>query len=199
MVVLLGMTLSTYSQRKQSRFSIEGSGTYLFGGVLPTNNGELNFVNNFGFETDLNFKVSRSTTVGLSYTYVPTELRYRSLRDNANETKLFDMDIHYFQVNFIYQKENEKAYPFLMVGVGSVISDPKDNAYNSDFRMAYNIGGGIKIFPSRKVGFKIQARLLVPVYYTSAALYGGTYPGYYVGSSVTIVQADLTAGLIFKF
>ena len=191
---------SQYKYTKQSKLEISASGSYLFGGILPVRNGDLNFVNNYGFQGDLTYKLTYGTSAGISYSFLPTELRFRNFQNYGIESKLFDMDIHYFYLNYLVQKENRNAVLFGLVGFGGVVFDPKDNYYRSEFRFASTLGGGIKIYPSGRVGIKIQARLLLPIYSASAGIFAGPGGvGYGVGGTSALIQADLSAGFTFKF
>ena len=198
--LIFTLSNSLYSQyNRGSRLELSASGTYLFGGILSTTNGELNFVNNFGFVGDLNYHLNNGTAIGISYSYIPTELRYRDYLVAGSETKLFNMDLHYFYLNYIVEKDQRKATPYLMVGFGGVLAHPRDKSYNDVFRFAGEIGGGIKIYFSNKVGFKLQARLLLPYYAASVGVYAGTGGVGYGVSAGAVIQADISAGLTYKF
>jgi opacity protein-like surface antigen len=201
-VLLSNYSVSLLSQtryQKESGLEISAQGTYFFGGILPTTYGDINFVNNFGLLTDLSYKITRSTGINISYTYIPTELRYTDYRNYGQETSLFDMDVHYFFFNYLYESENRGAVPYGIIGIGGVLADPKDNNYGSELRFATNFGGGIKINASSKVGFKIQARLLIPVIYSAGTVFVDPYGLGYGVSTGGMIQADLSAGLSVKF
>lgn len=194
-----GSLFAQYKHTKQKKMEISVSGTYLFGGVLPVTNGELNFVNNYGFQGDFNYKLTPKSSAGVSYTYIPTELRFKNFQNYGNESKLFDLDIHYFYVNYLFESDDNKAVPYGLVGFGGVIMDPKDDAYDSEFRFATTIAGGIKLYASNSLGFKFQARLLLPLYYATNTIYVSPSGVGYTTGAGTVLQADLSAGLIFKF
>jgi hypothetical protein len=185
--------------RSKSRVEFSVSGAYLFGGILPTSNGDLNFVNKFGIAADINFKVTQVSGVELTYSYIPTELRFRDNFNNGNETKLFNLDMHYFFLNYVAEKRQGKVVPYGLVGFGAAIADPKDAGYNSEFRFATDIGGGVKLYPWSKVGFKIQARILIPIYSSSQGYYAGSSSSGYAVGTTGLIQADVSAGLTFKF
>jgi hypothetical protein len=191
---------SLFAQYKtgKSKVEISVNGAYLFGGILPVTNGDLNFVNNFGALGDISFKIKPGMAVNVSYSYVPTELKFKNY--GGIDTTLFKMDIHYFFLNFLYEKEIKNVVPYALFGLGGVLFDPKGDIYGSELRFATTIGGGIKLYASSKVGFKLQARLLLPLYYSTPGVFAG--PGgaaYGVTSTSAVIQADISAGLIFKF
>ena len=199
-ILIFNSSVSLHSQyRSKSRVEISAAGTYLFGGVLNTTQGHLNFVNNFGFVGDLEYKINDRTAIGLSYTYVPTELRFEGFSSVNSDTALFKMDMHYFFLHYIYQIEGRSTVPFFLAGFGGVIVHPKATGYDDVFRGALDIGGGVKIYASKKVGFKFQARLILPYYPATVGIYSYSSSAGYSNGSGAVIQADISLGLTYKF
>jgi len=194
-----GSLYAQYKYSKKSKVEISASGAYFFGGIMPVNLGELNFVNNYGFQGAITYNLMQGAAIDLSYMYVPTELRFRDFQNYGEETKLFDMDIHYFFIDYLYKNEGRQTVPYGIIGMGGFFADPKGDSVGSEFRFAMNFGGGINVYPSSSIGLKFQARLLVPFYYATTTVYvSPTYGGYGTGAG-TLLQADISAGIIIKF
>ena len=64
--------------------------------------------------------------------------------------------------------------------------------------MHVSLAAGIKIKASERIGFKLQARLLMPIFYAGANFNSGT-GGTSMNVSATSVafQGDFTAALVF--
>ena len=68
-----------------------------------------------------------------------------------------------------------------------------------DWRFSVTLGGGIKYFISEKIGFRFQGRIKMPMYFAGGGIYVGTCgAGYGISAGTALLQADLTAGLIFQ-
>jgi len=114
----------------------------------------------------------------------------------------FKMDVHYFQLGVIKGAVLDKIEPYGMFTLGA--SWFHANELNGDdigdvTRFAIALGGGIKIMPSEKFGIKIQARMLMPLYFAGVGLWAGSGGGgVTVGASVPIIQGDITAGIVLR-
>jgi len=65
--------------------------------------------------------------------------------------------------------------------------------------MHISLAGGIKINASEKVGIRLQARLLMPLWYSGTYFTVGTGgAGYGVSGGIYGVQGDFTAALVIK-
>jgi len=114
----------------------------------------------------------------------------------------FKMDVHYFQLGAIKGAVLDNIEPYGLFTLGA--SWFHANELNGDdigdvTRFAIALGGGIKIMPSEKFGIKIQARMLMPLYFAGVGLWAGTGGGgVTVGASVPILQGDITAGIVLR-
>ena len=114
----------------------------------------------------------------------------------------FKMDVHYFQLGAIKGAQMDNIEPYGMFTLGA--SWFHANELNGDdigdvTRFAIALGGGIKIMPSDKFGIKIQARMLMPLYFAGIGLWAGTGgAGVSVGAGVPILQGDITGGIVLR-
>jgi opacity protein-like surface antigen len=81
-----------------------------------------------------------------------------ALSTRSVETDLFDVNLDQVHGSFVYQFGDEAARvrPFLLAGLGAAIFSAPD--LDSETKLALAAGGGIKWFPSRRLGVRLQAR-----------------------------------------
>ena len=66
------------------------------------------------------------------------------------------------------------------------------------WRFAINFEAGVKLWLARQIGIRLQARLMMPLFFSSVGFYGGTGgAGLGVSAGIPLVQPELSAGLIF--
>jgi Outer membrane protein beta-barrel domain len=116
-------------------------------------------------------------------------------------TKAFDSDIdlYHFGLLFMFRDPDKRLRPYIAGGLG--FSHQFNNGMTpnrTDF--SYGIGGGVKYFPTRHLGFRVDARF-VPSYANSSPgtycdvfgfCYPATIPNY-------LNRGNFTGGIVFRF
>ncbi len=154
---------------------------------------------NFGFA--LGKVLPNDMTVELSYN------RFNSVLKQDGGINVFDprdIIVEYYQLGFLraLTEGNETFVPFGLVSLGASRFAPA-GAPQDYWRFAMNAGLGIKYFLSDKVGIRLQARVLMPLYFAGAGFgcsigTGGSGCGADVGMGSEILQADFTGGVILR-
>ena len=191
----------------QGRFELQPFAGYKFGGNIPVEcnfcPSDINFIKldilesmNYG----VTFGLNATDNVGLEFMWSrqPTQVQGR-LATGLNPRKV-DLDLDQFHGNlvFTFRDVEAKLRPFAFGGVGTTrFAGPKQ----TDFRLSFAVGGGVKYFFNQHMGVRLQARY-APTYLYSTAdgawcdWYGFCYiseNGHY------LQQFDLTGGWIFRF
>ncbi len=111
--------------------------------------------------------------------------------------------VEYYQLGAIKPlMEGETFIPYGLFSLGASRFAPEES--NEDYwRFAMNAGLGMKYFFTDKVGIRIQARVLMPLYFAGAGFgcsigTGGSGCGTGVGMGSEILQADFTGGVVLK-
>jgi len=117
----------------------------------------------------------------------------------------FDTDTHYFLIGGTKSIRRGILEPFFGAGIGAVMYLP-DNfelsgiEYDPDttWRMAFSLGGGLKLFVHEKLAIRLGAELLGTIYFYGASFYTGTN-GSAVGvtGGIPTVSGNFTIGLTF--
>ncbi|MCV9388399.1 porin family protein [Reichenbachiella ulvae] len=174
-------------------------GGYMFSGKAKFYDGEIDVKNGPVWGLTLGYDTGLGTQIQFLYnnTFTVTEtIEYGS---NINYHK-FDLMIQHFHLGV----EKSMAYdqlirPFGSFGMGLTSYNPQSNEFNNQMRFSIGLGGGIKIFPTDRIGFKAQAKLFMPLLFNGAGIYCGT-GGCGGGSSfrIPIIHAELSGGVVFR-
>jgi hypothetical protein len=173
--------------------------TYTSGGYLSTKDGV-----NFGGAID--FTVKRDLQLELLYIYLDTQTRFVSQSIGYTSSEYFDLGVHFMQVGYVKGFKKGNIEPFgaftlgaVMFSPGEIVLENGERLSPSDtWRFAVTLGGGAKIFFSEKLGIRLQARLLLPIYFAGVGMYAGTGgAGLAVTGGIPVLMGDFTAGIIF--
>jgi hypothetical protein len=171
---------------------------YLFAGSLNTNRGEILIQDgqNFGFL--VNYSIDRYSQLEFMYNRLETNVKLRQRFDVTE--KLFDMNQQYFNLGILRTFNRRRNIDvFGATGIGAALFQPYSGDYSDDWRFSFNFGAGVKIYFGERFGLRLQGRFLIPVYWTGGTIYvGGGGPGYGFSGGSSLIQGDLTAGLIVR-
>ena len=128
----------------------------------------------------------------------PTVAVGRLSTGNSNQHVGVNIDQYQGNVTFSFFEKENKLRPFVLAGVGGTKFSAGGD---SDWRISYGIGGGVKYFLTPHMGLRLQAR------YAPTFLYG-TQDGawckwwgvcYSTTNGHFLQQYDMSAGWIIRF
>jgi hypothetical protein len=204
-VILLAFALSGEAFSQQRQIEISPFGGYQWSTNTFTNGGELATKNAANFGGAIDIMVQRDLQLELLYIYSPMETRFVSQTIAYPSSQYTDLNVHYMQIGYVRGFKKGKVEPFGAFTLGAVLFSPgefvldngKKITPSDTWRFAMTLGGGAKIFFSEKFGIRLQARLLIPVYFSGAGMYVGTGGGgLAVTGGIPALMGDFTAGLI---
>ncbi len=110
------------------------------------------------------------------------------------------MSIEYFHAGALYVPKWGKVRPIGIITLGFTRSHLKSGDREDDWRFSVAVGGGAKFFVTENITFRIQGRLLAPVYTSDTTIYctNGTCV-FKIEAGTLIFQADLITGLTIAF
>jgi len=198
-ILLIFTVSSTFAQLKRQQFEITPFAGYLFTSNLQTLDGELKIDNSFDYGVALDIRLSDDLLIELLYNRMDTEVSLRKEYYNTTDY-LFDMSVEYFQGGVQVETETGQFRPFAAFTIGATYFNPKDYSYQGDWKFSFTAGGGIKYYFTDNLGVRLQWRFLVPIYFSSAAIFcNNGYCGIFISGGTYLLQYDLTAGLVFSF
>lgn len=112
------------------------------------------------------------------------------------------LDITYLQVGGTYWFDGDLARPYIVATLGVSRFEPDDAAFDSETFFAFGIGGGYKLWPTSRLGLRLEGRFFGSVVDSDEAVFcrtGGALNGCLIAvSGDAIWQWELTAGLVFR-
>jgi hypothetical protein len=169
---------------------------YETGANINTSLGQLHIGDGMDFGGSLNVGMGGGRWVELSYSHLAS---YLDLETGVNVQRLCDLNVDYYSIGVLQEiKPDAKATPYGLFTLGWVNYRPQQT-YDNENKMHVSLAGGIKINASEKVALRLQARLLMPLYYAGTYFTVGTGgAGYGVSGGIYGVQGDFTAALVLK-
>ncbi len=179
-----------------------------YGGYVPGSNTAYSYS---GYRLRIdgggNFGVGISKTLPMG---VAVELGYSrfqsTLRQSGGiveEVSPQNIIVEYYQLGGVKPlMEGETFVPYGLFSLGVSRFAPEETLQDY-WRFAINTGLGMKYFFTDKVGIRIQARLLMPLYFAGAGFgcsigTGGSGCGTGIGMGSEILQVDFTSGVVLK-
>lgn len=172
---------------------------YTFAAGFPISGGRAQLGDGQNWGGFLGFGLNDFTEIEISYSYL-------SARATANSRNL-QLDVntqaqmHYAMIggNRLFPV-SEKATLFTggKLGTGTLAFPNGD--YRNITRFSVGFQGGVKVYPSDRIGLRVQANLMFPILSSGASLWWSPGGGTAVGISgwSPLVQFGFTGGLIFR-
>ena len=175
---------------------------YQFGGQLRVRDGELRLQDDINYGLVLDIALNRQGQLELSYTRQDTKVEFNDF--TSGRIPIYEVSVNYWQIGGVYQfNPSDTARPFLSLtaglthyGVGDRLEDDSP-VLSSDTFFSMVLGGGVKIFPSQRIGIRLAGHLYSTIVSTSSGFWCTLPGGCGVGlSGWGIWQGDVQAGLI---
>jgi hypothetical protein len=196
--LLMTMLIASVVQVKAQKIELSPLIGYETGAYVNTQLGRIHAIGGMDFGGSMNINMGGGRWAELSFTQLNTSMDYEA---GLTTNKLSDLIIDYYSIGVLQEmKPDAKVTPYGLFTLGLVNYNPSSNTYRNENKMHISIAGGIKLNPSEKVGLRLQARLLLPIYYEGGYIFAGSGgTGYGVTGGVRGVQGDFTAQLVLKF
>ena len=184
------------------RFELTPFIGYRFGGDFDNirdPNGEIKSVDvgdseAYGLMFDIN--MGENTQIELSWSTQNTDLTGRQF--NGPNIDFGDTRIDYWHVggNYVFGDSLDDARGFLTFSIGATHFSPE--AFSSETRFSFGFGGGAKFYFNDTIGIRVQGKLL-STYINSSTSWWCSYSCWTVSTGNYLLQAEIDAGLIFRF
>ncbi len=197
-ISLLFLSQVSFAQRAP-KFDISVMGGYFFAGYLYTGSGDLNIKNDAHYGVALGMNVDRRMGMEISYNYSATSMSLKTYPGGITK-ELFNMSINYIQGAALYYAKRGKVQPYGLFSIGVAWFTPESNIYTTETRMAFGLGGGVKLFLSPNIGLRLQGRLLMPFFFSGGTVFFGPGGGgWAVTAGSYLIQGEISVGLVFAF
>lgn len=203
-LLALSVCSNAWSQevRSPGQFEITPTLGFRFGGSFEDTDQGLSadLDDDASFGLILNLRESGNTQWELIY----------SQQNTAVDTSQFafaqaklDVDFQALQVGGTYMGEGALARPFVAATVGGTHVSPGFDGLDSDTFWSFSIGGGLQVFPTQRVGLRLEARAWGTLVSSSSDLFCAS--GAQGGVCAITVDGDVLwqfetmAGIVIRF
>ena len=114
-------------------------------------------------------------------------------------TQNFDVDIDYFHFGGTALWPNDNVIPFLAGGLGLTHMSPDISGSDSATRFSFSLGGGLKWFPGKRVGVRLEARAYGTLFDSGSAIFCTNGNCNFSVSGNLFTQFETNVGVIFRF
>jgi len=200
---VLAFTFIHYISVSGQEFQINPYANYFLAGKLSGYYADAFFENGADFGFGVSYGLGKGKHLEVSYTFAKSGAY---LRDNANDSthSSTNMNFGYIQAGYVQEfipKKMPQLRPFGMFTIGAAYLNPEVPSFITEWKFAATIGGGIKYFITDAVGFRVQARLLMPLFFEDISGSCGSYYGCSTGmdSFTSLAQGDMGGGIVLRF
>jgi|WetSurMetagenome_2_1015567.scaffolds.fasta_scaffold265356_2 hypothetical protein len=194
--ILLLLLITGLTDVQAQRIELSPFIGYETGSTIYTSLGYLYIGDGMDYGGSLDINIGRNRYAEISYSHMMTKV---NVDDGYNERFLYDLGVNYYSIGILQEtKPLSKISPYGLFTLGWVNYNPQTEDISGENKMHFSFAGGIKIKASERVGLRLQARLLMPVFYAGAnfnAGTGGTSAN--ISSTSVAFQGDFTAALVF--
>lgn len=125
------------------------------------------------------------------------------LTDSGGNPVKLDLDIDLFQLGGTYLFDGNFARPYIVATLGAAHYRSKSGVSESDTYFAFSIGGGWKLWPTRRFGLRLEGKYYGTLVESNSNIFCGSSPnnaGCLIQTSGKILsQWEVMAGGVFRF
>jgi hypothetical protein len=181
---------------KAQRFELSPFIGYETGSTIYTSLGYLYIGDGMDYGGNLDINLGRNRYAEISYSHMMTKL---NVDEGYNEVYLYDLGVNYYSIGILQEtKPLAKISPYGLLTLGWVNYNPQTEDISGENKMHFSFAGGFKFKASDRIGLKLQARLLMPIFYAGTnfnAGSGGTSAN--ISATSVAFQGDFTVALVF--
>lgn len=211
LVVSLALSAAAFSRKalaqsmgeQRGRFELSAFTGWSVNSDPDTNYGRLSLGDAQSFGASLGLNSGSGATLELKWIYFQPTAQLVDYNVSIANSDKFDVDTHYFLIGGTKSIRRGIVEPFFGASLGAVVYMPHEFSlsgvnYNPDdtWRMAFALGGGLKLFVHPKFAIRLGAELLGTIYFYGASFYAGTNGSAFgVTGGIPTVTGNFTVGL----
>lgn len=196
-LLLAAMLLALPSAAAAQEISITPIGGFRVGGGMREyyTGSQLDIKDNWTYGGIVDIGIPGDRAIELLYSYQGTEL---TVRGGTIGPQSEDLNVHVWQAGVLQEKAIGPTLNGYGVGTLGVTHFSWEG--DSSTRFAVGFGGGLKVFPERRVGLRLDARGFVTFVNTNGFYIAGGGSGISASfSSDALFQAEFLGGVTFRF
>lgn len=182
---------------------INGFTGWQLGGTARLYDGDfrINDAQNYGGKIAIG--LSTTTYAELSYIRSDTEGKFYPFAIGQNPSESIPLSSNYIHIAGLQEVDMGRLAPFLTIGLGLAIWDPKTSALNTKTQFSATVGGGFKIWLTDAIGIRLQGSMLMPMIFNGFGFgcgisSSGSSCGTNLYTRITPFQGEFSGGIIIK-
>ncbi len=203
--IIITLLLLPSVTRSQEKFELTPSIGYFFGGNIDFIQGDLKIRDEVSWGLTAGKPIRPGVVVEFAYTGMNSVASWSPYLGYGNEfpEQKFDVVVNYFNIG---ATQGSEIAPGLHGFGGIYLGAAWFNAQSGIediWRFNISLGAGLKYYFTDKLGLRLQGNIRFPMFFSGGGFYcgigsGGSGCGLNINSASSIIEGDLTAGLIFK-
>lgn len=179
---------------------------YFFGGSAKFYEGKLKIKDNVSYGVAIGLPLPNGVVLEFNYTGMPSTAQWRPYfsYEERYPARDFGINVNYFNLGgarTVPLSENVAGFGALRLGAAYFNSTAGD--IDDTWRFEASLGAGVKVYVTDKFGLRFSGNFHIPMVFSGGGLFcgigtGGSGCSVGVGSTSSILQGDLSAGLIFR-
>jgi opacity protein-like surface antigen len=171
-----------------------------FGGTFEFDSSASKF--DLDSSADWGFTISQATSDSARYEFLYSH-QDTSLADTTDPNNAFDLDVHYVHLGGTVDVHplshyEEKITPYITGGLGMTFMNPSHSGYNDETRFSLSVGGGLKWYPTERLGIRFEMRGYSTLIDSNEALFCDPGCNLHIEGDA-FPQFETNLGLIFSF
>ncbi|HSC09008.1 MAG TPA: hypothetical protein VLD59_19445, partial [Steroidobacteraceae bacterium] len=150
----------------------------------------------------LNVRIDADRQWELFYSRQRTELDAQGLFINE---PVFDINVDYlhFGGTYAFASDTSLGRPYIVGTIGATRFEPKPSGLDSETFLSLSFGGGLSLFPDKRLGLRLEGRLFATLIDDDSEIFCRTgidtnFCAVHVDGD-WLVQWQAMAGLVFRF
>lgn len=190
----------SYAQELRPGIELRGFAGYHVSSDLGFQSGSARVDGSPSYGAAIGARLRPGETTELLWVMAPTNAHFTSALGLGDAS----LTIHYFQLSGTQAFRTGRVEPYLTGSLGAALYSfgtlvlGGTRFEGSDvWRFAFTFGGGLKFRLVEAVAIQLEARMLAPVWFSSASLYSGPAgAAFAVSGGIPVVEGNFTGGLV---
>jgi hypothetical protein len=158
--------------------------------------GQIKFNDGGSLNVSATYNIAPDVGIEFMWNHQKTSVDYQRYTGgyNSYDNSLID---YYLLGGIKSLNVSDVVKPFGSIKIGAAVFNPKETGVSAATKFAAGLSGGLKLFPTDRIGIRLEGNLLMPLQYGGLGIYcgsGGCGSGVSAGS--TIVQVSVGGGVV---
>ena len=186
---------SSFNLAAESEFEFTPFTGYRFGGTLEDDQTDRTL--DFDEASDWGFTLSQPASDTTRYEFLYSH-QDTSLADSTDPNNAFDLAVHYIHMGGTVDVYQDRFTPYFSGGLGMTYMNPGQRGYGDETRFSLSVGGGLKWYPTERLGIRFEMRGYSTLVNSSSSLFCDNGCDLQI-SGDAFPQFETNLGLIFRF